>query len=147
MPLQLMKIKSGVVKDTTKYSTGKNGPFWVDSDLIRFINGYVEKIGGWQKDTLYGTYTSNSADYTTESTLTGIARNMLFWRASSDGEDRIAVGTHNHLYIIENGAIYDITPTRDISNTATTLNSVLAKYQDRFLKLAQAKYYQRTTKA
>ena len=97
-----MKIKSGVVKDTTKYSTGKNGPFWVDSDLIRFINGYVEKIGGWQKDTLYGTDTSNSADYTTESTLTGISRNMLFWRASSDGEDRIAVGTHNHLYIIEN---------------------------------------------
>jgi hypothetical protein len=120
-----MKIKSGVVKDTTKYSTGKNGPFWVDSDLIRFINGYVEKIGGWQKDTLYGTDTSNSADYTTESTLTGIARNMLFWRASSDGEDRIAVGTHNHLYIIENGAIYDITPTRDISNTATTLTEAL----------------------
>tara|TARA_E500000318_G_scaffold53563_1_gene49857 strand:- start:7 stop:411 length:405 start_codon:yes stop_codon:yes gene_type:complete len=36
---------------------------------------------------------------------------------------------------------------RNVANTATTLNSVLAKYQDRFLKLAQAKYYQRTTKA
>ena len=32
-------------------------------------------------------------------------------------------------------------------NTATTLNQILSKYQDRFLKLAQAKYYQRTTKA
>ena len=36
---------------------------------------------------------------------------------------------------------------RNVANTATTLNSVLSKYQDRFLKLAQAKYYQRTTKA
>ena len=125
MALQLMKIKAGVVKDTTEYSTGKNGPFWVDSDLVRFINGYAEKIGGWQKDTLYGTDTSNSADYTTESTLTGIPRNMVYWRAPSDGEDRIAVGTHNHLFIIENGAIYDITPTRDISNTATTLTEAL----------------------
>ena len=35
----------------------------------------------------------------------------------------------------------------NVANTATTLNSVLSKYQDRFLKLAQAKYYQRTTKA
>ena len=35
----------------------------------------------------------------------------------------------------------------NVVNTATTLNSVLSKYQDRFLKLAQAKYYQRTTKA
>ena len=35
----------------------------------------------------------------------------------------------------------------NVANTATTLNSNLSKYQDIFLKLAQAKYYQRTTKA
>ena len=35
----------------------------------------------------------------------------------------------------------------NVADTATTLNSILSKYQDRFLKLAQAKYYQRTTKA
>jgi len=35
----------------------------------------------------------------------------------------------------------------NVRNTATTLNQILSKYQDRFLKLAQAKYYQRTTKA
>ena len=34
----------------------------------------------------------------------------------------------------------------NVRNTATTLNQILSKYQDRFLKLAQAKYYQRTTK-
>jgi len=35
----------------------------------------------------------------------------------------------------------------NVRKTATTLNQILSKYQDRFLKLAQAKYYQRTTKA
>jgi len=115
-----MKIKAGVVKDITNYSAGKNGPFWIDSNLVRFINGYAEKIGGWQKDTIYGTDTSNSADYTTETSLDGIARNILFWRAESDGEDRIIVGSHSHLYVIENGVMYDVTPLRDVSNTSTT---------------------------
>ena len=36
---------------------------------------------------------------------------------------------------------------RNIPNSAIQLNDILSKYQDRFLKLAQAKYYQRTTKA
>lgn len=112
-----MKISAGVVKDLTEYASGKAGPFWIDSNLIRFINGYAEKIGGWAKNKLYGTDASNNADYNTETTLTGIARSMLLWRAESDGEDRIVVGTHNHLYIIENDAIYDITPARK-----TTLN-------------------------
>ena len=125
MALQLMKIKAGVVKDITNYSAGKNGPFWIDSSLVRFINGYAEKIGGWQKDSIYATDTSNSADYTTETSLDGIARNVLFWRAESDGEDRIIVGSHSHLYIIENGAMYDVTPLRDVSNTTTTLTEDL----------------------
>ena len=36
---------------------------------------------------------------------------------------------------------------RNVPNTAIALNDLLSKYQNRFLKLAQAKYYQRTTKA
>jgi len=38
------------VKDITEYSAGKNGPFWVDGNLIRFRNGYPTKIGGWEKE-------------------------------------------------------------------------------------------------
>tara|TARA_R110000751_G_scaffold306795_1_gene426238 strand:- start:2063 stop:2230 length:168 start_codon:yes stop_codon:yes gene_type:complete len=53
MPYQLMQIKPGIVKDITKYSAGKNGPFWVDGDLVRFKNGYAEKIGGWVKRSIY----------------------------------------------------------------------------------------------
>jgi len=110
MTFSLIKYNSGIVKDTTEYSAGKNGPFYVDSDLVRFVNGYPEKIGGWQKDPFYTLDPSGQAT-STEATLTGIGRKMVFWRAV-DGVDRIAVGTHNHLYIIQNNAIYDITPLR-----------------------------------
>ena len=124
MPLQLLQFKPGVVKDITEYSAGKNGPFWVDSNLIRFQNGYPTKIGGWAKDVINsldsaGTITS------TETSVQGIARKMVYWRSITDGEDRIAVGTHNHLYIVENNALYDITPLRDSTNAATTTTEAL----------------------
>jgi hypothetical protein len=35
----------------------------------------------------------------------------------------------------------------NVPDSAIALNDILSKYQNRFLKLAQAKYYQRTTKA
>jgi hypothetical protein len=122
MPLQLLKYNPGVVKDITQYAAGKNGPYWVDSDLVRFKNGYPEKLGGWQKDEL--TELDPDGDITaTETTIEGIARRMLYWRAAVDGVDRLAVGTHNHLLIIQNGAIYDITPLRA---TSTGLTNPLA---------------------
>ena len=124
MPLQLLKYNPGIVKDITEYAAGKNGPYWVDSDLVRFNNGYPEKLGGWEKDQINaldpaGTITS------TEVAIEGIARRMVYWRSNSDGEDRLIVGTHNHLLIVENGALYDVTPLRDESNTATTTGEAL----------------------
>ena len=122
MPLQLLKYNAGIVKDTTEYSAGKNGPFYVDSDLVRFVNGYAEKIGGWEKDRFFFLNPAGSA-ISTEGYLTGIGRKMLSWRGV-DGVDRIVVGTHNHLYIIQNNAIYDITPLRkttsNLSNPLVT---------------------------
>jgi hypothetical protein len=115
MPLQLLKYKPGVVKDITEYAAGKNGPYWVDSDLVRFKNGYPEKLGGWEKDVIYGLNPSGNA-ISTETSLEGIARRMVFWRASTDGEDRLAIGTHNHLFILLNSALYDVTPLRKTSS-------------------------------
>ena len=124
MPLQLLKYDPGIVKDITEYAAGKNGPYWVDGNLVRFRNGYPTKIGGWQNDGMLGldpsgTITQNYV------TLTGIARKTAFWRAITTGEDYMAIGTHNHLFILENGALYDITPLRDVSNTETTLTEAL----------------------
>jgi hypothetical protein len=119
MPLQVLQYKPGIVKDITEYSAGKNGPFWVDGSLVRFRNGYPMKVGGWQKDEIFRTDSAGTIT-STATTLQGIARKMVFWRATSDGEDRIAVGTHTHLYIIQDQVLYDVTPLRDVSNTATT---------------------------
>ena len=125
MPLQLLKYNPGVVKDITEYAAGKNGPYWVDSDLVRFKNGYPEKLGGWQKDVIYGLNPSGNAT-TAEITIEGIARRMVYWRSSTDGEDRLAIGTHNHLFIYLNGLLYDITPLRKtsagLSNPIATTN-------------------------
>ena len=124
MTLQLLQFKPGIVKDITEYSAGKNGPFWVDGDLVRFRNGYPTKIGGWQKDAI--TQTDSAGTITsTETTPQGIARKMINWRAITDGEDRIAVGTHNHLYIIQDQVLYDITPLRDATNASTTTTEAL----------------------
>jgi len=124
MPLQLLKYNPGVVKDITEYAAGKNGPYWVDSDLVRFKNGYPEKLGGWENEQINALDTSGNTT-TTATTIDGIARAMTFWRASSDGEDRLAVGTHNHLFIIENDALYDITPLRSETNATTTTSEAL----------------------
>ena len=120
MTLQLLKFNPGIVKDITEYSAGKNGPYWVDGSNIRFRNGYPTKIGGWVKDEIYGVLPDGNADYSTETTLIGVARNLNFWRSLSDGEDYMAIGTHNHLFILENEALFDITPLRA---SATNINA------------------------
>lgn len=122
MSYRLLKLNAGIVKDITEYSAGKNGPFYIDSNLIRFRNGYPTKIGGWQEEVYY-----SSTDTTTATTVQGKPKNAIFWRADSDGIDRFAIGTHNHLYIINSGVLYDITPLRktstNLSNPLTTTNN------------------------
>ena len=122
MSYRLLKLNAGIVKDITEYSAGKNGPFYIDSNLIRFRNGYPTKIGGWQEEVYY-----TSLETTTVTTAQGKPKNAIFWRADSDGIDRFALGTHNHLYIINGGVLYDITPLRktstNLSNPLTTTNN------------------------
>jgi hypothetical protein len=124
LTLQLLKFQPGIVKDITEYAAGKNGPFWVDGDLVRFRNGYPTKIGGWLKD-VFNSLNADGTTSTTETSLQGIARRMIPWRAISDGIDRIVVSTHNHLYIIQDNALYDITPLRDKTNSSTTTTEAL----------------------
>ena len=124
MPLQLLKYDPGIVKDITEYAAGKNGPYWVDGNLVRFRNGYPTKIGGWQIEGMAG-LDPNGTITQTNVPLIGIARKTAFWRAITNGEDYMAIGTHNHLFILENGSLYDITPLRDVSNTATTTTQTL----------------------
>jgi hypothetical protein len=118
MPLVPLIFKPGIVKDLTEYSSGRNGPFFVDSNLVRFRNGYPVKIGGWLEETYFlGTATS------TVGTVQGAPRRMLAWRGITDGSDYIAIGTHSHVYVIKDSIAYDITPLR---KTSTNLSNPLA---------------------
>jgi len=118
---QILKFKSGVVKDLTAYAAGKAGPFWIDSNLVRFRNGFPTKIGGWQKNTIFALDASDAVT-SIEQTIIGSARNIVLWRSFSDEEDRIAIGTHNHLFMLENDHLYDITPLRkETSNLSNPL--------------------------
>ena len=114
MPLVPLKFKAGIVKDLSEYSSGKNGPFYTDSNLVRFRNGYPTKIGGWEQETYFlGTSTS------TVGTVQGSPRKMLAWRGITDGSDYVAIGTHSHVYVIKDSIAYDITPLRKTTANMT----------------------------
>ena len=119
MTLQLLQFNAGIVKDISEYTAGKNGPFWVDGNLVRFEDGYPAKIGGWEKNDLVGRKVDGTPSDIAENPK-GIGRKMLFWRALSDSKDRIVLGTSSHLYIIQDSAIYDITPLRKTTNNLTS---------------------------
>ena len=56
-------------------------------------------------------------------TAQGKPKKILFWRSTNDGADRIALGTHSHLYILKADVLYDITPLR---KTSSSLSNPLA---------------------
>ena len=93
----MLKFRPGVVKDITEYSAGKNGPFYVDSNLVRFVNGYPKKIGGWQQ--------------LGDDKLTGAARAIHHWDDNA-GIKYDAIGTNRILYVYSGGVYYDIHPIR-----------------------------------
>ncbi len=121
MPLVPLKFKAGIVKDITEYSAGKSG-FYVDGELVRFKNGYPEKIGGWEKQDYFGLLADGSVSGT-PSTVQGNPKKIVAWRAISDGSDRIGIATHSHVYIIKDNIFHDITPLR---KTSTNLSNPLA---------------------
>ena len=113
MPLQPLDFQPGINKESTDYSV-KNG--WVDSNLIRFRSGRVEKIGGWQK---VGT-----------NTFLGIARALHSW-ISLGGTRYLGIGTTLKYYVQEGTAYYDVTPIRsttsagDVTFSATNGSSTI----------------------
>tara|TARA_Y100001937_G_scaffold84282_1_gene114046 strand:+ start:881 stop:2686 length:1806 start_codon:yes stop_codon:yes gene_type:complete len=107
MPLQTLRFKPGIIKDDTNYSS-EGG--WIDSDKIRFWNGKVEKLGGWQK--------------LTPDQFEGKCRGLFSWRDLSDNA-LLAIGTNTHLYIYLGGVLSDVTPivkSGTLSNKFTTVS-------------------------
>ena len=101
MALVPLKIPAGVYRNGTEYqSSGR----WFDANLVRWYQGTMRPVGGWQKRST--------------NQLSGKARGLITWRDNSN--DRwIGIGTHTHLYVMgETGTLTDITPSGYASGQA-----------------------------
>lgn len=114
MPLQTMKFKPGVNREST---TLANEGGWFESDKVRFRSGYPEKIGGWQKDS----GTASSTLQPPEGSYWGVARSLYNW-INLAGSNLLGIGT-NLKYYIQNtvgGFFNDVTPLRLVSVAGNT---------------------------
>jgi len=95
MPLVPLDIPAGVYRNGTEYeSKGR----WFDTNLVRWREGRLEPVGGWQKFDVENI------------TVSGKARTMIAWRSNNAGR-YIAVGTNSNLYASQGGKLVDITPS------------------------------------
>ena len=92
MPLIQVTPPAGIVTNGTEY--GNKGR-WVDGDLVRFENGFLRPIGGWDKLN------------TTALTGTPIG---LFSYIMNDGTKVLVIGTREKVYARVNDTFHDITP-------------------------------------
>lgn len=92
MPFIKLQFKPGVNRDQTDYS---NEGGWYECDKIRFRSGYPEKLGGWVK--------------ATPTAFVGYCRQMWNW-VPTYGDNFLALGTDQKVYIEDGGNFFDITP-------------------------------------
>ena len=110
MTLQALAIKAGIVTDIDEYTAALVGPYWIDADKIRFVNGLPQKIGGWEKVTTTPTTATSSTTLSA-----GRCRALTNWRLLS-GNDVLVAGTEKQLLVLLGGSWYDITPLRKTTN-------------------------------
>ena len=101
-----LQFRPGVNRDQTDYS---NEGGWYECDKIRFRSGYPEKIGGWTRTP-------------TNVPIVGTCRQMWSW-ITTFGDDFLAMGTNQKVYIEVAGYLYGITPYRDTVPTISTPNT------------------------
>ena len=102
LPLQ---IPMGFKKNGTDYECAGR---WLDGNLVRFHEGSLRPIGGWQ--------------IRISSAYSGVARSMHTWEDLS-GARRISTGTHDTLYFTSAGGV-----TTDITPVGLVSGNVIADY-------------------
>jgi len=102
MPLNKLKFRPGINRDRTNLAQMGG---WYDGNMIRFRDGYPEKIGGWQAETF--------TRYVGEAT-------KLFVYSLDTGAEIAGLATTKKVYIRAGTALYDITPIRVTYTTSTT---------------------------
>jgi hypothetical protein len=93
MSLVPLDLPPGIYRNGTRYQTKAR---WFDANLIRWVEGIMQPIGGWSK--------------VTTNPINSIARSMLAWSTNS-GARWLAVGTPSQLFVTRaDGVMYDVTP-------------------------------------
>lgn len=108
MPFEKIVLRAGV---NTQATPMLNEASWSASNLIRFFQGLMQKLGGWAR--------------IISTPLTGVCRGMLAW-ADLTGNAYLACGTEQRLQVVVNGVLYDITPIRVTHNVAVDYSTVNA---------------------
>lgn len=111
-----LTFKPGINREKTQYAS-EGG--WYESQLVRFRQGFPEKIGGWTQ------YSAN--------TFLGVCRSLWNWFTLSN-ISYIGVGTNLKFYITSGNFYYDITPIRTVNSLTnpftTTSGSKSVKVTD-----------------
>lgn len=111
-----INLKPGVNTQLTRTLLGDG---WSDSQLIRWMFGQPQKLGGWQR-------LVNTA-------LVGTCRGMHAW-SDLTGNAYLGCGTEQRLEVFSGGTLSDITPIRATSNNtpqfSTTATSSTVNVKD-----------------
>ena len=91
---------AGIVTNGTDYA---NKGRWVDGDLVRFENGYLKPIGGWEK--------------LKAKALDGAIIGLDGYKDNA-GNNVLGVGTRQKVYVLYNNVWTDITPTGFVNDAS-----------------------------
>lgn len=105
MPMGSVVLRPGV---NTQYTPSLAEAGVVESDLIRYKDQIIQKLGGWTK--FYS------------ATISSTIRSLHAWQAS-DGQQYLGVGATEQLGVINQGALTDITPQTRTSNFTPDLTT------------------------
>jgi hypothetical protein len=87
-----LEVPPGVYRNATSYS---NQGRYYDTNLVRWVDGMLSPLGGWQKFSL--------------TPVVGKCRGLFAWRDNDDYR-WLAIGTNSKLYVNDEGSLFDITP-------------------------------------
>lgn len=87
-------------------NTPSNTPYWTAADKVRFYDGMLRKIGGWEQVNFTG------------AAVTGVCRRIFSY--FYNGKIRYLIGTHTRLYELVQGTMTNITP---LNTTGTVLGA------------------------
>jgi len=108
MPIASIKFRPGI---NTTFTETLNEGGWSGANLIRFVGGLPQKIGGWTKFWPFS--------------IASPIRAMFDWR-DFDGTEHLAVGAQSTLGVITSGTLADITPQTLLSDFAPDFETTSA---------------------